>query len=140
MDKTTSKMLRNFSISSATGNYHFPDYESLSGNLSIKYIGYRGIPAETPDDHDTISQDYQIIYEGNQTEVLRNYLKNQVLPGFITLALLAGDDDYYDYLPDYAQMIQQFNEMFNIYPKDDFNKFLSDTNSSLHYIGRGWEE
>lgn len=92
MDKTTSKMLRNFSISSATGNYHFPNYKSISENLSIEYTGYQVIPAETPEDYDTISQDYQIIYEGNQTEVLRDYLKNQVLPGFITLALLLGYD------------------------------------------------
>lgn len=107
-----------FTIKSYTGEYHFPNY---SPKTSESYEVFLTQVQDLTDDegNDYFLQTYQVtVKPGNilgRGDALGYYFREHLLPDFIQAVSTPGyDDEFYDYRPDYVNMIRQYIDQFGI--------------------------
>lgn len=127
----------NFTINSETGEYQFPEWgSSIPGTHSSSSL----ILKETKFNPDN-SLAYQYAFSADEETFDRRAREafEILLPDLFNRAVdCSGDDDYYDYLPDYVDMLTQANEAIGAFDPENFETFLNKLNEALHALKRGW--
>lgn len=127
-----------FTINSETGEYQFPEWgyhtkNTCSSELTLK---------ETKFNHDN-SIAYQYAFSADEevfNQMAREAFTEKLLPNLFDRAVTcSGDDDYYDYLPDYVDMLIQANEALGAFDPENFETFLNKLNEALHALHKGWK-
>lgn len=118
----------NFTIHSSVCEYMLPETSSLT---LLK-------TTVNPDDSEDYEYAFSAAEEAFQREA-RDLFKDILLPDlFAKAASCSGDDSYYDYIPDYADMLTQANKALGAFDTDSFEIFLNKLNEALHALNAGW--
>lgn len=127
-----------FTINSETGEYPFPEWGyhtdySCSSELTLK---------DTKFNHD-YSIAHQYAFSADEevfNQMAKKAFTEKLLPYLFDRAVTcSGDDDYYDYLPDYVDMLTQANEALGAFDSENFETFLNKLNEALHALHKGWK-
>lgn len=126
-----------FTINSETGEYLIPEWGYHTKNPSSSELTLK----DTKFNHDD-SIAYLYAFSADD-EVFDRRTKGafteMLLPDlFSKAATCSGDDDYYDYLPDYVDMLTQANEALGAFDPENFETFLNNLNEALHALKKGW--
>lgn len=129
----------NFTINSETGEYLFPEWgSSIPGTHNSSSLSL----FETKFNHDN-SIAYQYTFSADEETFdlrAREAFTEMFLPNLFDRAVTcSGDDDYYDYLPDYVDMLTQANEALGAFDSENFETFLNKLNEALHALHKGWK-
>lgn len=128
----------NFTINSETGEYLFPEWGYHTKNTCSSEL----FLLDTKFNPDN-SIAYQYAFsadEGTFDQRAREAFTENLLPNLFDRAVTcSGDDDYYDYLPDYVDMLTQANEALGAFDPENFETFLNKLNEALHALHKGWK-
>ena len=128
----------NFTINSETGEYLIPEWGYHTKNTCSSELTL----FETKFNHDN-SIAYQYAFSADEETFdrrAREAFTEMLLPNLFDRAVTcSGDDDYYDYLPDYVDMLTQANEALGAFDPENFETFLNKLNEALHALHKGWK-
>lgn len=128
----------NFTINSETGEYLFPEWGYHTKNICSSELSLK----DTKFNHDN-SIAYQYAFSADEevfNQMAREAFTENLLPNLFDRAVTcSGDDDYYDYLPDYVDMLTQANEALGAFDPENFETFLNKLNEALHALHKGWK-
>lgn len=128
----------NFTINSETGEYLFPEWGYHTKNTCSSEL----FLLDTKFNHDN-SIAYQYAFSADEETFdrrAREAFTENLLPNLFDRAVTcSGDDDYYDYLPDYVDMLTQANEALGAFDSENFETFLNKLNEALHALHKGWK-
>lgn len=127
----------NFTINSETGEYLIPEWGYHTKNTCSSEL----FLLDTKFNPDN-SIAYQYAFSADEETFDRRAKEaftENLLPNLFDRAVTcSGDDDYYDYLPDYVDMLTQANEALGAFDSENFETFLNKLNEALHALHKGW--
>lgn len=128
----------NFTINSTCNEFQLPNHQDIFGDYQVTYLHTNELPTGE------FVQHYKLEFNPDNTtedKAFKNYFTEVVLPGFLKeVSVPTGDDSYYDYRPDYVQMLVDFNRNHHIHVTSIFDIFLDKINDALHLLNNasGW--
>lgn len=133
-----------FTIKSHTNKYNFPECEGPNMAYKVSLIQVQDLTDDKGNDY--YLQTYQVTIDpGNilgRGDALGYYFREHLMPDFIQrVSTPCYDDEFYDFRPDYVNMVRQYVDQFGIMNQDRFffKKFLSNLNQALRLIKAGWD-
>lgn len=131
-----------FSIKSTNNEFNFPNYTHPCGAYKVTLEETQKVPS-TDGEYGYFLQNYRVeVFPDNpygEGDVLGSYFREVIFPDFLKeVSTACGDDTFYDYRPDYADMLYQYIDQFGVMDRSIFKELMTKINDALHLISAGW--